>query len=82
MQIRAATPADVPVIVAMSERFYATTEFPDRLRFPFDPETVERLAASLVDHVLLVADDGAQLRGMVGLFVLPFMFNAAHTSAH
>lgn len=82
MQIRQATLADVPAIVGMSERFYETTEFPARLRFPFDPATVERLASGLVDHVLLVADDGEQLRGMVGLFVLPFMFNAAHASAH
>lgn len=82
MLIRQATLADVPAIVAMSERFYATTEFPERLRFPFDAETVANLATSLIDHVLLVADDGESLRGLVGLFVLPFMFNAGHTSAH
>lgn len=82
MQIRAATLADVPEIVGMAERFYATTEFPARLRFPFNADTVAQLATGLIDHVLLVADDGERLRGMVGLFVLPFLFNGAHTSAH
>lgn len=81
-QVRKASINDIPAVLAMAERFYETTEFPARLRFPFDPATVERLAAGLVDHVLLVADDGEALRGMVGLFVLPFMFNANHTSAH
>lgn len=83
MQIRQATLADVPAIVAMSERFYAATEFPARLRFPFDPGTVEKIAADLArDHVMLVAEGDGQLVGMVGLYVLPFMFNAGHRSAH
>lgn len=83
MQIRQATLADVPAIVAMSERFYETTEFPHRLRFPFDPDTVRKIAESLAaEHVMLMAEHEGEVVGMVGLYVLPFMFNANHASAH
>ncbi len=83
MQIRQATLADVPVIVSMSERFYATTEYPGRLRFPFDADTVQKIAQSLAtDHVMLLAEHDGAVVGMVGLYVLPFMFNASHASAH
>lgn len=79
--IRPATGADVPAIVAMSEKFYATTAYPEQA--PFCPETVTALAANLTEsHVMLVAESDGALVGMVGLFVAPFMFNASKTGAY
>lgn len=81
MRVRAATLADVPAIVAMSERFYATTSYCQWA--DFCPETVEALAANLTEnHVMLVAEDDSGVCGMVGLFVAPFMFNAGRTGAY
>lgn len=80
-QIRNATLADMPVIVSMSERFYRTLPFVDW--FDFSPATVETLTANLVsDHVMLVAEVEGRVVGMVGLVVIPFIFNTEHRSAH
>lgn len=74
MEIRKATLADVPVIVAMSARFYPTTHY--ALWCEMDEASVADLAAQLItDHVFLVAEAGGELVGMVGVFVVPFMFN-------
>lgn len=81
MQVRAALPPDLPVIVRMAERFYETTEYGSWANF--DAGTVEELAANLAsNHVLLVAEHEGEVVGMVGLFVAPFMFNAAKTGAY
>lgn len=81
MQVRNATLDDVPAIVEMSRKFYATTTY---ARWAdFNPETVHDLAAGLTqDHVMLVADAGNGPIGMVGLFVAPFMFNGDVTAAY
>lgn len=81
MQVRQATLDDVPAIVAMSAKFYATTAYSGWA--DFNPETVSNLASGLAtDHVMLVAEDGDRLIGMVGLFVAPFMFNNDVTAAY
>lgn len=81
MRVRHATLADVPVVVAMSERFYATTSYATWA--DFSPSTVEALATNLAqNHVLLMAEDDAGVCGVVGLFVAPFMFNADKTGAY
>lgn len=81
MHVRNATLADVPAIVAMSERFYATTSY--CAWADFNPATVEALASNLADnHVMLVAEDASGVCGMVGLFVAPFMFNADKVGAY
>lgn len=83
MHVRQATLDDVPAIVSMSERFYAETEFPARLRFPFDADSVARIASDLAQsHVMLLAESDGGVVGMVGLYILPFLFNNGHTSAH
>jgi GNAT superfamily N-acetyltransferase len=81
MQVRQATPDDVPAIVRMSERFYETTSY---CRWAdFNPDTVQALAENLAaNHVLLVAEHDGQVVGMVGLFVAPFMFNAERVAAY
>lgn len=81
MLIRKATLADVPVIVAMSDRFYATTSY--HAWADFCPDTVADLAANLVEnHVMLIAEEQGQVIGMAGLFVAPFMFNGSKAAAY
>ncbi|MFC4728800.1 GNAT family N-acetyltransferase [Coralloluteibacterium thermophilus] len=78
--IRAATHDDIPAIVEMGRKFYATTSYPSFA--PFNPESVAALARMMIDTgVLLVADEG-ELVGMAGLVVCPFMFNADVLAAH
>jgi GNAT superfamily N-acetyltransferase len=74
VDVRKATEADIPGIVAMAEKFYATTSF--AAWAPFNSNTIENLASALTrDHVVLVAESDDKLVGMVGLFVAPFIFN-------
>lgn len=81
MQVRQAIERDVADIVRMSRAFYATTTY--REYADFDEATVTALAEALVrDHVMLVAEADGQVVGMVGLFVVPFMFNHGHQMAH
>ena len=81
MQVRNATLDDVPAIVEMSRKFYATTTYSGWA--DFNADTVHALASGLAEHhVMLVADDGQKLVGMVGLFVAPFMFNGDVTAAY
>jgi GNAT superfamily N-acetyltransferase len=77
MQIHAATEADIPAIVAMSARFYETTSYAGFA--VFDPQAAESLARNMIDSgVMLMAGDV----GMVGLMVVPFMFNPDHRVAY
>jgi len=79
--IRQATAADVSAIVDMARLFYGTTDY--RKWADFNEETVKALAETLAkDHVLLVADEGGELKGMVALFVAPFMFNSELKAAY
>jgi GNAT superfamily N-acetyltransferase len=81
MHIRPATLADVPAVVRMSERFYATTSYNQWA--PFNADTVEALAATLTEsHVMLIAEHDGEAVGMVGLFVAPFTFNADRIGAY
>jgi len=79
--IRKATLDDVPVIVSMAEKFYATTSYSDWADYSADTVTI--LASNLTEnHVMLVAEHEGEVVGMVGLFVAPFMFNADKKAAY
>ena len=79
--IRTAIEADIPAIVEMSRRFYATTAY--AAYADMDDGTASDLAAWLIrDGVMLVADSGDELVGMVGVAVIPFMFNRNLLMAH
>ncbi|MEB1529892.1 N-acetyltransferase family protein [Xanthomonas sp. WHRI 7945] len=78
--IRAATETDVPAIVAMSRKFYATTDFPGFA--DMDNDTVAELVRTLMHSVMLVAEEGGELVGMVGAIVAPFMFNQNRRAAY
>lgn len=81
MQIRPATEADLPAIVAMSARFYETTSYAGFAAF--DPHAAEALARNMIDSgVMLIAEDESGPVGMVGLMAVPFMFNPAHRVAY
>lgn len=79
--IRKATLADVPAIVSMSAKFYATTNYAKWA--DFNAESVAALAANLAEnHVMLLAEQAGEVVGMVGLFVAPFVFNTDRTGAY
>ena len=79
--IRQATPADMPAILVMAERFYRTTSY--AAFADFDPESVEAIAAVMIEAgVMLLAVDGDEPVGMVGLLVGPFLFNRSLQTAH
>lgn len=78
--IRKATLADVPVIVAMSARFYPTTHYADWCEM--DEASVAGLATGLIENdVFFVAERDGELVGMIGLMVAPFLFNQARKFA-
>lgn len=72
--IRPGTNDDVPAIVSMSAQFYPQTHYAEWVEM--DEGTVADLASNLIDnHVFMVAEDDGELVGMIGLFIIPFMFN-------
>lgn len=81
MNVRDATESDVDDIVAMSSKFYATTNY--RSYANMDAETVAGLVQMLIDtSIMLVAEDAGEVVGMAGLVVAPFLFNASIKGAH
>lgn len=81
MNVRKATEADVPQIVDMAAKFYATTSYSEWA--DYCPESVEAIALTMMQTgVMLVAEEGETLVGMVGLVITPFLFNTAHKAAY
>lgn len=75
--IREATPADLVGLVAMGREFLHTTAYAALIAD--NPAQMESLASSLIDAdrgVVLVADHGGELTGMIGIIV-----TAHHLSA-
>lgn len=75
MQIRQATAADVPAVVEMACAFYRTAHYTE-WALPDDASIKAQAESMAADHVLLLAEKGDQVVGMVALYVVPFMFNA------
>lgn len=81
MQIRNATPADTPSILAMGRKFYDTTHY--ALFADYDDATVEVLIDLMRDAgVLLLAERDGAVVGMAGLVITPFLFNATKNAAY
>lgn len=78
--IRRATEDDLPAILAMSRKFYATTSY--AALTPMDDHTVANLVFQLMDSVMLVAELEGRVVGMVGLVVAPFMFDRSINVAY
>lgn len=80
MSIRPGKISDVPEIVRMSGIFYPETHYAQWCGM--DDDTVADLAANLIEnHVFMVAEEDGHLVGMIGLFIIPFMFNRYVNSA-
>lgn len=78
--IRKATHNDIPAIVEMSRKFYATTSYAGWA--DFCPDTVADLSRMLIDTGVMLLCGAERPVGMVGLVVAPFMFNGAHKAAY
>ncbi len=78
--IRKATLADVPEIVRMSAAFYPTTHYAQWCEM--DEASVAGLATGLIENdVFFVAESAGALVGMVGVMLVPFLFNRGHLFA-
>lgn len=81
MIVRKATREDIPRIVEMAERFYATTPYAEHV--PMAKESAAGLAILTMESgVMLVAECGEGVVGMVCLYVDQFTFNINRTVAH
>lgn len=79
--IRAARCEDLPAIVEMGAQFYATTDYPAIA--PYGEVSAGLVGEMLLEAgVLLVAEAGEGLLGMVGLVVAPHIFNREVKTAH
>jgi len=75
MNIRKAVTEDLDTIVEMGERFWPHTPFAKK-GVPFNRETVTSLIRNvIIDHLLIVAEQGDELVGFLGYFVIPLPFN-------
>lgn len=79
--IRPATPADIPEIARLGEKFHEQAQWGDIFAY-----SVEDCAASLARFMeadaflCFVAEDEGQIAGMIAGIVSPVYFNHAHTS--
>lgn len=78
--IRIAELSDVPEVLRMSKKFYASTSYHTYSGIPMCDETVEQLAKDLITAgTLSVAELDGKVVGMLAMVGIPFMFNKAHT---
>lgn len=81
MIVRPAGLRDMPTIIEMGERFFVTTEY--TAFSGYDELSADAIGRMLIEHgVLLVAEVGDRVVGMVGLMVAPFLFNHSLKTAH
>src|SRR5688572_32542185 len=80
--IRAGELKDLRRIVEMSERFYPFTSYATKSGIPFSPESAAVLAQGLIeDSVLVVYELGGVVMGMLGVIIVPFLFNPNYLTA-
>ena len=79
--IRRSKPEEIEAIVMLCKKFYPMT--PYAATYPFDYDTVYELTEKLVheDTVFIAEEDGKPV-GILGLAIVPFMFNANMLEAH
>lgn len=81
MIIRHATHEDALEVMRMSKTFYPLTRY--ELLAELDDETVTNLIHTLIDgHILLLAEHDDRIVGLIGAFLLPWMFNRNVLTAH
>lgn len=79
--IRKAKESDLRRIVEMSEKFYPYTPYIQLA--PFNPTAAGALANVLIEQgIMLVAEDEGEVVGMVGLILVPFLFEPERLGAY
>lgn len=74
--IRKATHDDLRCIVEMAEKFYQFTSYWTLSKIPFSPNDVAVLATAMIDDsVVNVVDIDGEVIGMIGIILIPFIFN-------
>lgn len=79
LTIRPAEIPDIPDVVVMGKGFYDLMGYSQVTEY--DPDTVAGFLEHLINDdngILLVVDDGIELRGMAAGMVFPFYLNHAH----
>jgi GNAT superfamily N-acetyltransferase len=80
--IRRADNDDVGIIVEMSKKFYVHTSYYNLSKIEMNEEDVGALARHLISSGLMhVAEVDGRVVGMIGVILIPFMFNADHVHA-
>jgi len=80
--IRRATESDVSTIVEMSRKFYVHTSYYNMSKIEMNEEDVGALARHLISSGLMhVAELDGKVVGMIGVILIPFMFNLDHIHA-
>jgi GNAT superfamily N-acetyltransferase len=80
MTIRPVTPADLPRCVEMARKFHAFAGL-DSIA-PFCARSTEATGRAIAEHgVFLVAEDDAEVFGMIGLMLAPVAHNHAYAQA-
>lgn len=77
--IRAATEADIPLLIPMGRRFFDASGYSQYLEF--DPESVAQTLRNLIESEqssLLLAEVGERPIGFLGALLYPFYFNTQH----
>ncbi len=74
--IRPAKQEDLRRIIEMCERFYPFTTYNLKSKIPFDVDATALLASTMIDsHVVLVAEIDEKVVGVIGIILMPFIFN-------
>jgi GNAT superfamily N-acetyltransferase len=83
MRIRDAEPDDIHDLVEMAIMFYETTHYHKTVDMSIE-KAYELFNGMMADeHVLLVIESAdGRLMGMIGLFIVPFMFAPIKMQAH
>lgn len=82
--IRPAVEADIPKILEMCCKFYPMTSYWQKSKMQMDVEYVGVLTHGLIENGLFhvaVDDESEEVVGMIGLIVMPFMFNPKYMTA-
>lgn len=76
VRIREAVAGDIPAMVSLGRKFYAESDY--HKIAPFDPKTIGNMFMTLLQSPVcrvLVADNGGELVGFMGVQFGPFPFN-------
>jgi RimJ/RimL family protein N-acetyltransferase len=80
--IRPAVEGDMPRLLEMAMRFYPMTSYWKISKMELDIEYVSALILGMIENgIVNVAEVDNKVIGMIGLIVMPFLFNPKYTTA-